>query len=406
MRCLGLVHALREGVVRLGPQVLEEVRLRCRNVALLPCDLEQRAKLFRVLVQPVFLWAAGLATYDAEFLQKLRLELVSVFARVWCVDTPLLVGLELLGWDCDPWMQCFLRTFTAAIRYHAREPRWFETVGLDFALLRWPQLFPGAQQCLTDLGWWASPDGRDISRRDDSGMVRTFVVGFDSVKVLRSWIVDHGRVHLAARSARVTGARKRHQRPNLAQGLGLPRGPPRCRFLCQGHRRLFATAARKVETNAALATGCSVWHSFAGCHLTDLDPRAVCICGDSFPSRPQLCWKCPGTSAAREGIRLPQNCAEERMFAIPLPELPGPPAALQYEDPVPELAQLLRTAFAEGDTAYIATDGSEKDDVAAWALFFTELQGSAWAKTRLLFGQRLRQSAHVCLLCSILQRKA
>ena len=35
----------------------------------------------------------------------------------------------------------------------------------------------------------------------------------------------------------------------------------------------------------------------------------------------------------------------------------------------PELAQLLRTAFAEGDTAYIATDGSEKDDVAAWALF-------------------------------------
>ena len=234
--CLGLVHALREGVVRLGPQVLEEVRLRCRNVALLPCDLEQRAKLFRVLVQPVFLWAAGLVTYDAEFLQKLRLELVSVFARVWCVDTPLLVGLELLGWDCDPWMQCFLRTFTAAMRYHAREHRWFETVGLDFALLRWPQLFLGAQQCLTDLGWWASPDGRDISRRDESGMVRTFVVGFDSVKVLRSWIVDHGRVLLAARSARVTGARKRHHRPNLAQGLDLPRGPARCRCLCQGHR--------------------------------------------------------------------------------------------------------------------------------------------------------------------------
>ena len=234
--CLGLVHALREGVVRLGPQVLEEVRLRCRNVALLPCDLEQRAKLFRVLVQPVFLWAAGLVTYDAEFLQKLRLELVSVFARVWCVDTPLLVGLELLGWDCDPWMQCFLCTFTAAMRYHAREHRWFETVGLDFALLRWPQLFLGAQQCLTDLGWWASPDGRDISRRDESGMVRTFVVGFDSVKVLRSWIVDHGRVLLAARSARVTGARKRHHRPNLAQGLDLPRGPARCRCLCQGHR--------------------------------------------------------------------------------------------------------------------------------------------------------------------------
>ena len=247
LKCLGLLHDVDSGEASFPSDV---VRIRSRKVAALPCSPAERASLFRVAVLPTFMWAAGVTTYPAEMLGKVRHELAAVLKKGWCVDTPRLVALELLGWDCDPCFMASWRSLMAGFRYHCRQPRWEDTVPFDFALKKWPELFDGGQ----------------VHRVDDAGLTRTFHVGFDSWQVVRAWLIDAFRLDLARRNGRLQRPRRREPLPDLAQGLDLP-PPPAGRYLLQGHRQLFARATRRREEHAALTTGCSVWFAFAGSRL-------------------------------------------------------------------------------------------------------------------------------------------
>ena len=87
-----------------------------------------------------------------------------------------------------------------------------------------------------------------------------------------------------------------------------------------------------------------------------------------MPSRAHLCWSCPSTAALRRSIAPPVHSAQERLFAIPLPELPAPPPVLGAEEVREELASVVLLGLLDGSEVFVATDGSEKDDVAAWVV--------------------------------------
>ncbi|CAE7265239.1 unnamed protein product [Symbiodinium sp. CCMP2592] len=361
LKCLGFQHDVDTGEANFPSDVMEEVRIRARKIAALPCSPAKRASLFRVTALPTFMWAAGVTKYPADFLGKVRDELAAVLKQGCCVDTPRMVALELLGWDCDPCFAASWRSLMAGFRYHCRQFWWVDTAPLDFTLKKWPKLFPGAREVLQRLGWWPSADGGQFHRVDDAGLTRTFHVGFDSWQVVRAWLIDAFRLDLAQRNGRLQRPRRREPLPDLAQGLDLP-APPAGRYLLQGHRQLFARATRRREEHAALTTGCSVWFEFAGSRFTAEDPRAACMCGDRMPSRAHLCWSCPSTVALRRSIAPPVHTAQERLFAVPLPELPAPPPVLGAEEVREELASVVLRGLLDGSEVFLATDGSEKDD--------------------------------------------
>ena len=98
-------------------------------------------------------------------------------------------------------------------------------------------------------------------------------------------------------------------------------------------------------------------------------PRAVCLCGQTMPSRPHLVWQCSETTAHRSGIRPPCDRAEERLFARALPEYPIAPEGDAPADVQRQVADaLLRSAETNGHLV-VATDGSA-DGIAAFALVF------------------------------------
>ena len=88
-----------------------------------------------------------------------------------------------------------------------------------------------------------------------------------------------------------------------------------------------------------------------------------------MPSRAHLCWSCPSTAELRRSIAPPEHTAQERLFAVPLPELPAPPPVLGAEEVREELALVVLRGLLDGSEVFLATDGSEKEDVAAWAVF-------------------------------------
>ncbi|CAE7631163.1 LINE-1 retrotransposable element ORF2 protein [Symbiodinium microadriaticum] len=386
LECLGLTHDLVSGGVTLTSESLEDACLRARNIAKLPCDMAGRARLFRALVIPKFVWAAGVASVSDDTLWRLRQEMVSVFTRQWCADTPLLIGLELLGWECDPCFQSCVLSLAAAFRYHCLPPRWHEHVGLDVVAKKWPCLFRDAARWLAKLGWWVSCDGGTVSRRDDQGIIRSFAVGFDSFRVIQRWVRDYFRKNFASRIGRIASSLHRHQGQNLAQGLDLPGPPAGSVFLLQGHKQLFQRAATRMQVQAAMTTGCSVWHTFGARSggMREEDPRAVCICGKRLPSRPHLCWTCPATAHVRQSIEAPSDRARERLFAVPLPEMPGPPCHVLDDDAVTPLVGQLEEALSQHTEVFAATDGSECDDIAAWAVVLPQVAASGVAACKLL----------------------
>ena len=117
-----------------------------------------------------------------------------------------------------------------------------------------------------------------------------------------------------------------------------------------------------------------VGSSRRGKGIPDRHRRMQCICGAMAPSRPHMTWTCASTADLRRDHPLPGTRAEERLFARPTPLKPKAPAAT---DPV-HLSRipwmLLFVMLYESqdcgtrDWIYIATDGSSRSSVGAFAV--------------------------------------
>eukprot|EP00439_Symbiodinium_sp_Y106_P049165 s5284_g6.t1 len=67
-------------------------------------------------------------------------------------------------------------------------------------------------------------------------------------------------------------------------------------------------------------------------------------------------------------VQAPANRLQERLLAYEVPEVPGPPRAVDPDDLLEALAEALEVKLAAGGPVFVATDGSLVDTVAAWAV--------------------------------------
>ncbi|CAE7036303.1 unnamed protein product [Symbiodinium sp. CCMP2592] len=118
-----------------------------------------------------------------------------------------------------------------------------------------------------------------------------------------------------------------------------------------GHRECFHNAGNDRNLIlASIGAGTSNWHFNAGGRFDDGHQRHICACGAARPSRPHLVWACPHFRGLRADVQLPENTAQERLFAMEVGCYPE------------HLVDLLGTYAADRDL-YLATDGSSKDGV-------------------------------------------
>ncbi|CAE7303259.1 L96, partial [Symbiodinium sp. CCMP2456] len=67
---------------------------------------------------------------------------------------------------------------------------------------------------------------------------------------------------------------------------------------------------------ASIGAGTSNWHFNAGGRFDAGRQRHICACGSARPSRPHLVWACPHFRGLRADVQLPENTAQERLFAM------------------------------------------------------------------------------------------
>ncbi|CAJ1439524.1 unnamed protein product [Effrenium voratum] len=350
---------------------MQLVLFRITAIARVAASWKARLRLLQCLVNPTFTWAAGLAALTPDVLKSIRSAVVSSFGATLPPDVPWGILFELLGWEVEPLFASAAAHFRAAVRHRSSLKQCWEDAPLDFVFGKWFQQLPCAAAAANDLGWWASPDGALLHRRDQHGQQRTFELGVDNFACVLRWLKERSRRDSLKASARVFRGFRRQANADqpLAQGLTLP--PPAPGVPCyQGHRQCFKQATDKRDLFlACLATGCSWWHFHPGFRRQPHgDAARQCACGKHTPSRPHLVWTCPATASAREGVPLPSNRAEERLFTKVLPEQPAAP-----RDPRPlafeQLVHAFRTRLEEQPSHFfVATDGSEIDEVAAFAI--------------------------------------
>ena len=213
---------------------------------------------------------------------------------------------------------------------------------------------------VTEHGWWITRDGLSVCRRDAYGQLRTFRVGIDGDLVIEEWIIDRRREEMLGKCGRVVKSLHRAEVPGLAQREDLP--------FFDGHRLLLEAATGWSDIKAALATGCSYWHTFGRTSMSDDDPRRLCKCGLSVPSRPRIVWSCPAFGACRIDVPAPRDRAQARLFAVAHDEEPRPPLPLDVQELREDLHALLISAF-DRRTAFVASDGSAKHGAATVGIF-------------------------------------
>ena len=91
------------------------------------------------------------------------------------------------------------------------------------------------------------------------------------------------------------------------------------------------------------------------------------MCGSVFPSRVHLVWACPALAHLRVGLRAPECRASERLLALPQHGVPPQPQG-QTDDGVDALVEHLLKFGQDRAELVVATDGSSKEGVAAWAV--------------------------------------
>ena len=140
------------------------------------------------------------------------------------------------------------------------------------------------------LGWFTSQDGRSIHRIDDSGCLRTVNIGWDSVSVLRQWLIDAHQLAGVHRCGRVKNSLR-----------------------CDDSR--CARGVQEGSTRYALgrAPASAKGHVFCQMPL----PRA----------RAQQA-ACDMGLSPRQGLAQPGDRAAERLFAAPISEWPRAPPSI------------------------------------------------------------------------------
>ena len=320
----------------------------------------------------MFTWAAPLVKFKESELSKLRADVQFAFLGPTPCDTPQVTVFALLGHEHDPRCAMAIRALSAAVKLATSMPRWLEHLDLTISGQKGPTLLPAAASHLERLHWRASADGHCITRRDVYGVMRTFHLGWDGLDVLRHWIFDAQRAQDLAQCSRVNRSLHRVGTNGLAQGADLPGPPAGAWCYMEGHRALLDTAGSWHEIKAALATGCSFWHTLGRTRMADDDARKRCLCGLAFPSRPHLVWQCQALRHCRAVVPMPVDRCQERLFAVALREAPAPRANLDWDDLCEHLEASLAQAFTK-DCVAVATDGSAKLGTATFAIVLPEI---------------------------------
>ena len=328
-----------------------------------------RFALLRTLVVPVFTWAAGVTTLPEGDVCRIRNAILGSFGTQLPPDVPWGPFFEILGWQVEPTFAIAAAAIRAATRCQAAAKAWLDCAPLHFAACTWPAKLPAAVRAIQALGWGVSADATCILRPAGDGTWRKFHLGLDCFGCIFGWLAEARRAASYFASARVRKALHRAPDPEfpLAQGLQLPL--PDGGVPCYGgHRQCALQAADDRELFlASLAAGCNWWHFHRGSKAPRGDPQRLCACGGYTPSRPHLVWVCPHTAEAREGVQLPADRGEERLFAKAVPPRPAPPGG------VPEglklrLADCIERRLREDPCLFLATDGSAIEEVAAFAV--------------------------------------
>ena len=97
------------------------------------------------------------------------------------------------------------------------------------------------------------------------------------------------------------------------------------------------------------------------------------MCGKNLPSFPHLVWKCQATQKHRQGLRLPNDTAEERLLAS---TIGPPPTPWRPTDETPtneptfinDVATYITTSWLSDDYATIAVDGGAKNGCSSYAI--------------------------------------
>ena len=383
LEALGLVHPLDPLLPRrLRKFSLEKVELRFKYIAGVTYNPHFLLRHVRSLVFSMIQWAAGFASPTEVELNRLRDRTFGVFRRNVVFETPKLLFHEVFDWWTHPRFAMDWSVILAIERFQCMRPGWMEHVPLGEAVLPWLRVLPTASALLSRCGWTCSPCGGQLQCRDEHGTIRVFRLGFESHRVLLEWLKDIYRKETLRRTGRVCRSYHRSD-PHLAVGLDLPAPPRRGRVVAAGHKAVWKAAAARPFQLAALACGGTCWYYFS-LRRGALQRIPDCLCGLAEPSRPHLLWCCPFTADLRARLELPVHRCEERLFAVLLPEEPPGPSTLDAPGLLLDLLNDLERTVSWRSTTFVATDGSSKDNVGAFALY---LPGSDTVHTLGLDGE-------------------
>ena len=323
----------------------------------------------RSLVLPCLHWAAAFATPSRDDSFAVKQEIFSLFNPWYGQEAARVLIFEHLSWQIEPEYATNLACVREVWRFLSRAPKWTDTCPIDRAFPKWHEVFPRAQSVFDKLKWRLNDSECRLQRFDANGTVRSLEVGVDSFRCVHRWLSERFRGEYMKKTGRVV--RSLHRRdPSLARGLDLPAPPPNHEYAFAGHRVCHDEARDHYLHHASSVTGGSAWFLNAGQRFFSSTVQATCLCGAPQPSRVHITWCCPCTQDLREGLAMPVDRAQERLFCQPVPTMPPAPHGVDLEDFAESLSQQLSQVLHEDRPLYVSTDGGSKDDVGSFAIFF------------------------------------
>ena len=350
---------------------LRKAVLRLRLLKWTQTSTFKKQKLVRSLVLPCLHWAAAFAAPSKDDLFAVKQEIFSLFNPWYGQEAARVLIFEHLSWQIEPEYAIDIACLREIWRFVAKAPQWTDTCPLDAAFPQWHEVFPRAQAVLDKLQWRLLDNGRSLQRIDANGALRALEVGVDSFKCVHQWLTAHFRGEYMKKTGRVVQSFHRRD-PSLARGLDLPPPPPNHEYAFRGHRICHDEAKTSYLHHASSVTGGSAWFLNAGQRFFNSTVQSNCLCGAPQPSRVHITWVCPFTQDLREGLSLPTDRAQERLFSQPVPAMPPAPLGVDLEDFTDTLSVQLGHALERDHPLYVSTDGGSKDDVGSFAIHFAE----------------------------------
>ena len=350
---------------------LRQAVLRLRLLKWTQASTFKKQNLVKSLVLPCLSWAAAFAAPDREDLFAVKQEIFSLFNPWYGQEAARVLIFEHLTWQLEPEYATDLACIREVWRFISKAPKWTDTCPLVAAFPVWHEVFPRAQSVLAKLKWRLTDTGGHLQKFDANGTLRSLEVGVDSFRCVHRWLTDHFRAEYMKKTGRVVQSFHR-QDPSLARGLALPAPPSEHEYAFSGHRICHDEARDSYLHHASSVTGGSAWFLNAGERFFNSTSQSVCLCGALQPSRVHITWCCPGTQDLREGLALPTDRAQERLFCQPVPTIPPAPHGIDLDEFAVSLESRLSQALQANNPLYVSTDGGSKDEVGSFAIHFAE----------------------------------